>query len=711
MLHRGTRIGTACLLATLATVGPGAAMARGKPGKPRKATRETAPKTDIVAESWRAPAMAKDDIAGFMRLSFESALRELQPEKVARLRADLSRLEGRPVAERLTYGTHASAMLEALGFRNEAAAYARWTVLQSPDSPVALANEAALSCYAPTLRLVVELAPRNPIVHTNMGSCAMVARQWEIAKAAYEQALALDPHHRNALLGLGRWYMRARELDRAFEYFVKANGVHVQREYAKRDSKGKLFPPPRLLEPEYNRFGVARSSSAASTGGTAHVTDVKMQLPPLPAWSTSNAFLGSAKKRKKLADFYDRKVGQFLRESMKHIESRPLEKIRKLREEMSAMPPAQREELSIRQALTPAWDDSAVIRAIELNDAWAKKRLDEADEEYSRSLEEEKALRGQIDRLLETRRAALSDACRNESLAGAKDCLERTREATITACKGMMQLQHRSFAIWRDAYHKWYRTAKPVLEELYRVQGLWIRQIANPTIWRMQVKAREVTVFSRLMAKMMEEKFRAMSIVTSYAGAFASPDGRCPEEPAPKVEETGEPAIPETSEPESDCPIPPGKPWIIPPLSIPGLALPFSAKLSCTEVEVSVKVGYSSGEPWEKKIAEAAGVLSVTHRFGTDQSTTVFVGVQGSLSFGVPVATVGVGAEAGTAFTFDKQGQLQDYGLRAGVTETASVPLDLVTATAGATAVIEKGAPANIIGSGETGGIFDPFGP
>ena len=708
MLHRRTSIGTAvCLLASLFISWSDDSVAQGSSGKAPKATSTTASKTDIVADSWRAPAMKKEELVGFMRLSFESALEELQQEKAGRLRADLRRLESRPVAERVSYGTYASSMLEALGFRYEARAYAKWTVLQSPDNPVAVANESALTCYAPSLRLATEIAPGSPIVYTNMGSCAMAARQWEIAKAAYEHALTLDPNHRNALIGLGRWYFRIRDLNRAFEYFVKAKGVHIQRDYEKRDVKGKVFPPPQLLVPEYNRFGVVGNSSAsAAGGGTAHVTDVKMQLPSLPFWNTQNAFLVSGQKRKALGEFYGRKVGQFLRDSVKQLDSRPLEKIRKLRQDFAAMPQAQRDELTIRQALTLTWDDTAILRAIDLNNAWAKQRLAEADAEYSRSLEREKAVNRQFYDLLKTRQALQKGGCRNTGLPGGKECLERTRDAAITTCKAAMPLAYQSFAIWRDAYQKWYQTVRPILEELYRVQGLWIRQIADPTFWQMQVKGRDVMVFSPLSSKMTEEKFRRMSISTKYAGVFASPDGRCPDEPPPKVEDVEEPAIPETNEPKSDCPIPPDKPWNIPPFSLPGLELPFSAKLSCTEVEVSLKAGYNSGE-----IAEAAGVLSVTHRFGTDQSTTVFVGVQANLNFGVPAATMGVGAEAGTAFTFDKQGQLQDYGLRAGVNETASLPLNLATATAGATAAIEKGAPASITGSGESSGVLNPFNP
>jgi tetratricopeptide (TPR) repeat protein len=687
MLHRRTSISTALgLLASVFLSWSGDSAAKST----------TSPKTDIIADSWRAPTMRKDEFVGFMRVSFESALKELPQEKAARLRATLGRLEKRPVAERVSYGTYMSSMLEALGFGYEARAYAKWTVLQSPNNPVAVANESALTCYPPTLRLATEVASGSPVVYTNLGSCAMTAHQWEIAKTAYEHALKLDPNHRNALIGLGRWYFRVRDLDRAFEYFVKAKGVHLERDYEKRDAKGKVFPPPQLLEPEYNRFGVGSP--------TARVTNAKMQLPPLPSWKTQNAFLVSGKKRKALGDYYGRKVGQFLRDSAKLIESRPLDKIRKQRQELEAMTQAQRDELAIRQALTLTWDDTAILRAIDLNNAWAAKRLAEADAEFTRSLEREKSINQQFNDVLKTRQALQNGGCRNTGASGGKECLERTRDAALTTCKAAMPLAYQSFALWRDAYQKWYQTVRPVLEELYRVQGLWIRQIASPTLWQMQVKARDVMVFSPLSSKMTEEKFRRLSITTKYAGAFASPDGRCPNEPPPKMEDAEEPTLPETSEPASDCPIPPGKPWNIPPFSLPGLELPFSAKLSCTEVEVALKAGYSSGD-----IAEAAGVLSVTHRFGTDQSTTVFVGVQGNLNFGVPVATVGVGAEAGTAFTFDKQGQLQDYGLRVGVNENASLPLNLATVTAGTTAAIEKSAPASITSSGESGGLFDPF--
>lgn len=111
--------------------------------------------------------------------------------------------------------------------------------------------------------------------------------------------------------------------------------------------------------------------------------------------------------------------------------------------------------------------------------------------------------------------------------------------------------------------------------------------------------------------------------------------------------------------------------------------------------------------------AGAAAVLSVTHNFGTDKSTTLFLGVQGSLTMdvagGVPIVgagSLGVSTQLGVAVTFDRNGQPTGAEGRFNFDDTAKAAggwLGELSEGMAATAVLEKGPPeADFRGGGGT---------
>jgi hypothetical protein len=130
-------------------------------------------------------------------------------------------------------------------------------------------------------------------------------------------------------------------------------------------------------------------------------------------------------------------------------------------------------------------------------------------------------------------------------------------------------------------------------------------------------------------------------------------------------------------------------PLEFPPFSIPGVSLPFSVEVGCKSAKLRIELGEKVGEGGT--VEEKAGaVLELTHHYGTDHSTTVFIGVQAKVdATGVQLNAT---AAYGATFTVSKDWQISDLGLRADFDVATKNPID-VGAKVATRAVIERGAP------------------
>lgn len=638
-------------------------------------------------DPWAQPAMTKDALLQFIPRELDGIYKRMDPAKARELKALLAEVERQvqsPI-DRVSYGTLNAAFLEGLGFSDEAKIHNGWAALQNPDSNVALANVGALNCYPPILKLAMELDPKSPVPPTNLASCAMSLEKWDIAKAAYEKALSLDPNHKPALIGMGQWYLHVPDLERAIPYFVKANGLVAQKFLdTVKDEKGKPPPPAKPIEPgPDNRFG--GGAQPEEDVGSAHVTKNKLELPPLPRWGSPDAFIAAGSSRNKLAAFYGEKMSAGLKAAIDALKSDPLAKLKAERKRLQSLSPEEQNAAGVELSLKPKWDDSAVSRALQLNYAWADEKLRKADDAFAKAQDAYKKIGEQLAEVAEARNKKLAAVCPPDmgSWEQIDACRKGAESAFIESCKLSMTLNGKFFVTYRDAYARWYDEVKPVLEELYRVQGLWIRQISDPSLWDVAVKARDTNVFSPLSMRMVEENTMRLALAGVGMAAFGRSAEVCPKQPPPQSELAEEPEIPDVGKPEQKCPLPKNG-LKIPPFDVPGIKVPFSFTVWCKEAEFKMSTGVAKN---------AAAVLSVKHRFGTDKSTTVYVGVEGSLKKTGPGGVdVGVKGELGASVTF-KNGQVVDVGGTAGVSESISLPEGVGRASAGVTATIEKGAP------------------
>lgn len=684
----------ACGLAVVAQAG-----SKTKASKAKPAAKRPLVEVDYFAE----PAMTKEALLGFIPREMEQLLGDMEPTKAKQLKDELAAMERTipdPV-DRVSVGTMTSGLLEGLQFHEVAQVYNDWAVLQDPDSLVAIANVGALNCFPPILKLAIELDPKNPLPQVNLGSCAMAVQRWDVAKEAYEKALLLSPDHKPALIGLGQWWLHVPDLKQAMTYFVKANGVVFQKAVDQlKGPDGKYPPPANPIEPTDNRFGGGPASAAGGEAdvGSAHVTKNKLELPPLPHWSGPDAFIASGQGRKKLAAFYGEHMASGIKYAADLLKDNPLKKLRAEQERLQSLSPTEQDAEMVEWSMHPKWDDSGPSRAIMLNYAWAEEQLKKPDEDFAKATEQYQKIGKQLGDVAEARnqkmRALCPDGMSQSQLVA---CIKGTQDAMVESCKLSMTLNAKFFTTYRDAYARWYADTKPVLETLYRVQGEWIRQIGDPFAWQAAVVARDTFVFSPLAARMMEEDMMRLALAGVGVASFGRSAEVCPKQPPQDVEKDEPPEVPDLGKPEQDCPLPKNG-LKIPPFDIPGVKVPFSATVWCKEAEVKFTSGISGGGA-----ASAGAVLSVRHRFGTDKSTTVYLGVEGGLKKSGPAGTeVGVKGEVGMSVTF-RDGQLVDVGGKAGVSESFSLPGGVAKGSVGATAAIERGAPTvNFKASGST---------
>lgn len=634
------------------------------------------------SREWKQPAMAKKDAAAFVPGYLAAVLRSMEPDQRVTLEGDLAAAERfiEDPAERVAWATLTSSFLEGVGFSDVARAYASWAVKQGPESPVAIANLAALTCVPPMLKLAVELDPKNPVPLCNLASCAMSAEQWELARASYEKALTLDEHHRTALLGLVQYWLHVPDVQRAIEYAVRANGYVL-----KKNDKGGVAPPEKPIEPKQNRQGGGPAEPSAGgggegEGGAARVVATKLELPPLPNWPSPDAFIVSGKSRKALAKFYGEKAGTSLKLAAKMMKSNPF---------------AQQGD-PLEAALSPKWDDSEPMRVLAANYAWANEKVRKADEEYAVAEKEYKKLGKAIDQVARARNQRLEQLCPPgaQGLAAAGRCITGARTELADSCKQSLSLVGKMFAAYRDSYQRWYQQVKPVYEELWRVQNLWIRQISDDQIYDVAVASRDAFVFGPLSIRMAEEDLMRLVFVGEGVAAFGQTAEVCPKEPPKKLEEELPPTPPDAAAPGHDCPLP--KDGLdIPPVDIPGFSLPFSFNVKCKEASVQFTAGFGKWKSKNEMVSGGAGaVLKVTHRFGTDKSTVVYVGVEaGAKAKTAAGSSVGVKAGGGLAVEFNRNGQVTNVDTNVGVSTSLDLPAGAGKVTAGLTGAVEKGAP------------------
>lgn len=670
----------ACALAAVVQAG-----SKAKSAKPK--AKAQAPVVDVFSE----PAMTKEALLQFLPREMEQRFRDMEPAKAKQLEDDLATLERTipdPV-DRVAVGTLTSGFLEGLEFHEVAQVYNDWAVLQQPDSIVAIANVGALNCYPPILKLAIELDPKNPVPQVNLGSCAMTLQRWDVAKAAFEAALVLSPDHKPALIGMGQWWLHVPDLGQAMPYFVKANGVVFQKAMDElKGPDGKPPPPSNPIEPTDNRYGGGPASGGEGDVGSAHVTKNKLELPPLPHWSGPDAFIAAGQGRKKLASFYGERMALGLKFAANVLKDNPLKKLREEQARLESLTPEERDAEMVEWSLRPKWDDSGPGRALALNYEWANEKLKKPDEDFAKATDEYKRIGQQLADVAEARNRKMKNLCpdgMNEAQLVA--CVQGSQAAMVESCKLSMTLNAKFFTTYRDAYARWYAETKPVLETLYRVQGEWIRQISDPFMWQTAVATRDSFVFTPLSMRMVEEDMMRLGLAAVGAASFGRSAEVCPKEPPQPFEKDEPPDVPDLGKPEQNCPLPKNG-LKIPPFDIPGVKMPFSATVWCKEAEVKFSTGLSGGGA-----GNASAVLSVRHRFGTDKSTTVYVGVEAGLKKSGPGGTeVGVKGEVGMSVTFRK-GQVVDVGGKAGVSESFSLPGGVAKGSIGATAAIERGAP------------------
>lgn len=626
--------------------------------------------TAHAQDHWAMPAAKRADVVG-------TAARDrlgdpwVKAEGAQILKKQFARWDELEATEAASYAIQTSAMLQAYGFNYPARVISGYALFRAPDDDVALGNYAAISCYPPFLRAAVAASPKSAVAQTNLGSCAMSQQRWDVARAAYEKALELKPGHVNALLGMGQWWMRQGDVNKAAEYYFRAKRFRVLR---KKQAKGSAeeVPPPELRRPPRDRFGAGGDGAAPAdggeTGGTEHVTDTTLRLPDLPRWPGPDAFLASAKARKPLGVFYGERVGAGLKLGIDAIKADPLKQLRDMEARFAAMSPAEREQAALESSLERSWDDTEVMEGIEENNRWLKKKLKEAGEEYKRATAPRKEIGRQVNLIQKQLGDRLKAECPREKVRGdagpgamaatveaAKRCLDAFREGAIDTCQQSKELRARSFTLWRDAYHAWYAQVREPLERYYQVQGSWIRQLSSEQTWRAALLMRDAAVFTPLWTRMMEEDVERLGVAGMAAATFGLTAEACPAEPPAPVEPEEPPQLPKTDEPKRSCPLRPGASIKIPPADIPGL--PLSFEITCESATMNLSAGLLGDD--HVGPGGAAAVFSVTHNFGTDKSTTVFLGVQGSLTMDTAGAvSVGAQTQAGVAFTFDRNGQV-----------------------------------------------------
>ncbi len=684
------------------------------------------------ADPWAMPAMKPSEVAGSAAYDLKDRLTAVGPKTPLRdLLADWDRMDAGPA---VSAALVTSAMLEGFGFGDAARLYAAYALKRMPENLDALVNYAAISCYPPYLRTAVAATAtvasaakpetragddkRRWAALTNLGSCAMSAKRWDVARESYEKVLGLSPDHVNALLGMGQWYLHIPDVGKAAEYYLRAKRFKV----VKPKGGAKAPPPPELEKPRRERFQAAGGEGGAEEGGggTEHVTETRLRLPDLPNWPGPSAFVAAGPARRPLAEFYGKHSFGNLFGALQKAgltpgseANNPLEKLKKLEARLDAMSPEERAAEQFELSRHKPWSDDEVMAGIEGNQAWLKHRLEEAEKAYNQSLGARKPLTKELEALRKQLNDRLKAACKStpkpkgpvspaEAAAGvaeAKACLEAFREGAEDACLQGLQLQGRMFAIYRNAYTAWYERVREDLERFYEVQGLWIRQIASRDMWEMAISMRDTAVFMPLGTKMLVEDMERLSVAIQAAASFSQDAETCPRQP-PARADGGEPVEPPaTSKPKQDCPYD-KDPIKILPWDIPFMPLGFEIK--CKEATMNVSAGFADAGPFG-----AAAVISISHRFGSDKGTTVFVGVEGSATLRagnkeIPAATIGGAVRAGIQLSFDKNGQITDLGGRLSAEDKGSLGI-VNSGSVTVSAFIEKGAPDVSMTAGGTG--------
>jgi len=429
---------------------------------PSLAQKRAPPKQPApVFDAFSEPTMTKEALLQFLPGEMDDVYKGMEPAKARALKDDLAALERAlpDTKDRLTYGTLLAALLEGLGYNDVAKVYNGWAVLQHPDSTSAIINVGALNCYPPIIRLGMELEPKSPVPHVNLASCAMSLKRWDVAKTEYEKALALDPNHRPALIGLGQWWLHMPDLGEAIPYFVKANGLMAQRFVSEvTDERGKPVPPTKPVEPDgNNRFGGGPDGDGADEGGTARVTNNRLVLPPLPKWDSPDAFIVAGPSRKKLSKFYGEKMGAGLKHGMQLLKSNPLKKLNEERKRLEGLSKEEQDAALVDASFHVKWDDSAQGRGITLNYAWAGEKLDKANADFEQVTREYKKLGEQLAQVAETRNKRLEAMCPQSmgSLAEVNACIKNAQTALLDSCKQSMALNAKLFVTYRDGYQRW----------------------------------------------------------------------------------------------------------------------------------------------------------------------------------------------------------------------------------------------------------------
>jgi Tfp pilus assembly protein PilF len=646
-----------------------------------------------ASDPWSDKPPTQEEFGSVAKLTMDSTLKKLTIEQQTQWKSHLADLEHQPQAAVATgAASQEAALLHAMGFQNESTVLSAWAVTRAPADATLASNYAAISCYPPYLHYAERLAPDDPIIQTNIGSCAMSDQHFDLARAAYEKALKKDPKHANALVGLIQLCMRTGDIKMAFEYAARANGVTVRRApqlISRQDEEGKPVPPAEPLEAGPGRFG------GDDVGGSARVTDNEIHFPPFPNWPGPDAFIASAEKRKALAEFYGEKLGEGLQIVMDTMRDDPTAQLKSVQKRGTS--PAEQDAAAFEAALKPAWNNTGVMAAIRANDAWARKQLEDLNKDYQATVDALAPMMEEIGKIGQARNDRFQAACGSpsdsngpEAMARFKVCQDTFIKGAISSCKQSLALNGKLFAKWRDAYRAWYTHAVPVLERLYKVQAGWIRQIADPKLYQVALVGRSTAVFTPLGMKMTEEDVRRMMFLGVGAASLGSSAQSCPQEPPPPLQPEAASKPPTVTNPKQHCPLE-GHPMTIPPISIPGIKLPISFVVGCKEAEMRVTYGFDK-DP-KRPYASAGAVLSMKHRFGGDKSTTVYVGVQGGLSASGPFGVGGgVNAEVGVSITFDRNGNPVDAGGKASFSEGAKLGA-AYSGQIAVTAAIEKGAP------------------
>jgi len=125
--------------------------------------------------------------------------------------------------------------------------------------------DAALS----TLREGLELYPTSVELHVGMGYTRMAREEYAWARRSFAEALALDPDHEEALVGLGEVLLRLGRREEALELFRRARAGGAVDDLDLLLSMGRALYRERLLDEAFEVFSEAAALYPESPEATA----------------------------------------------------------------------------------------------------------------------------------------------------------------------------------------------------------------------------------------------------------------------------------------------------------------------------------------------------------------------------------------------------------------------------------------------------------